>query len=91
MNTENIEKIAKEYAEYYVNGRPCYLVDNIVKKETVKGSVKDFLTWLFERYCIVDKEVVMKEFENTFPADIDRDLISCSRERMLRELFSDIF
>lgn len=89
MNTEEIEKIAKEYAEHYIDNRPCYMVDNIVKKEVIKRDVADFIEWLSVWYCIAEKEVVLKEYESTYPDDIDRDLVSFSRERLLRELFGD--
>ena len=52
---EEIENIAKQYAEF----TDLSVVDQL----RVKLISKEFLTWVLRDYCIVPKELIRKEYE----------------------------
>ncbi len=52
---EEIENLAKQYAEF----TDLSVVDQL----RVKLISKEFLTWVLRDYCIVPKELIRKEYE----------------------------
>ena len=86
MNDKTITALAREYAEF-TDMSP-------VDKKNISAICECFLKYTLRRYCLVEKEAVLKQFESAKrlidARDYNKQCIGVGSRGVLERLFPDL-
>lgn len=97
MNDKTITALAREYAEEEAKGSAVDALPNGLKENVIQRNADHFekhLRFLLRRYCLVEKEAVLKQFESAKrlidARDYNKKCIGVGSRGVLERLFPDL-
>ena len=97
MNDKTITALAREYAEEEAKGSAVDALPNGLKENVIQRNADHFekhLRFLLRRYCLVEKEAVLKQFESAKrlidARDYNKQCIGVGSRGVLERLFPDL-
>ena len=97
MNDKTITAFSREYAEEEAKGSAVDALPNGLKENVIQRNADHFekhLRFLLRRYCLVEKEAVLKQFESVKrlidARDYNKKCIGVGSRGVLGRLFPDL-
>ena len=97
MNDKTITAFSREYAEEEAKGSAVDALPNGLKENVIQRNADHFekhRRFLLRRYCLVEKEAVLKQFESAKrlidARDYNKKCIGVGSRGVLERLFPDL-